>query len=368
MVRPLCFTAEDKSYKVMVTKMYRLVSAPSVSWSRLWNRSQHQQQSRSQAIADLRSGSSCRSRGGRWGPSTAGTQGTPPWSGRTESLCSWASRTPPTPHSPHGWSCSGSGRHGNLSSCCRTHSDGPGSSCPRRRWSVGWQMGGLALIQSLSSVLDSLRKVTCFLSRVTVHSTVLSHKLYKRLPWYYKALKIIALKLASPANQIKTCLNPNNPPCPLPKPTHSYLIPAFHNVIWTYPAHLGYNVWNSLGDVKWWFPRGLDVVLVALCSLLYPRLTRFINDNSGGNRGTIALSWKWDPKIESVILVLFWFSRKARKDYGIMAGHGKLPTALHPLWCYTCQLRQFVPHLVRPCQLMTYFWVKVFIFSKSKKQ
>ncbi len=58
---------------------------------------------------------------------------------------------------------------------------------------------------------------------------------------------------------------------------------------------------------------------------LYPHFPTFINSNSGGKRGTIALSWKWDPKIESVILVLFSFSRKARKDYGIMAGHGKRP-------------------------------------------
>lgn len=104
-------------------------------------------QIKTQEMADLQSGSSCRSRGGRWGPSSAGTLGTPLWSGHTGSPCSLASRTLPRPHSPPGWSCSGSGRSGNPSSRCHTHSDGPGSSCPRRRQSVGQHLGVLAFIQ-----------------------------------------------------------------------------------------------------------------------------------------------------------------------------------------------------------------------------
>lgn len=128
------------------------------------------------------------------------------------------------------------------------------------------------------------------------------------------------------------------------------------HVVFTHPAHLGYTVWDSLGDVNWWFPWGLDVALAHHQSLLYPHSPTFINSNKGGNRGTIALSWKWDPKIESVILVLFSFSRKARKDYGIMAGHGKRPLTPLLYWlglvptpasalapCYTCQLHQFGP-------------------------
>lgn len=115
----------------------------------------------------------------------------------------------------------------------------------------------------------------------------------------------------------------------------------------THPAHLGY-VW-SLGVVKWWFPWGLNVALAPHQSLLYPRFPTFINSKGGGNRGTIALSWKLDPKIESVILVLFSFSRKARKDYGIMAGHGKRPLTpllywLGPVPTPPLQLSHHVAH------------------------
>lgn len=115
-------------------------------------------------------------------------------------------------------------------------------------------------------------------------------------------------------------------------------------------------------------PWGLDVALDHHQSLLYPCFPTFINSNSGGKRGTIALSWKWDPKIESVILVLFSFSRKARKDYGIMAGHGKRPLTplvywLVPMPTPLSRSRTMLhmpappacPHLARTCQLMTSF-------------
>lgn len=71
----------------------------------------------------------------RWSPSSAGTLGTLLCSGRTGSRCSWASRTAPSSHSPPWWSCSGWSGGACQGSRCHTHRSGPGSSCPRRRWS-----------------------------------------------------------------------------------------------------------------------------------------------------------------------------------------------------------------------------------------
>lgn len=69
-----------------------------------------------------------------------------------------------------------------------------------------------------------------------------------------------------------------------------------------------------------------------------------------------------------MILVLFSFSRKARKDYGIMAGHGRRPLTPLVYWLGTVptplsRSRTILhmpappacPHLARTCQLMTYF-------------
>lgn len=88
-------------------------------------------------IIDLQNVSFCRSWGGHWGPSSAGTLDTPPWLEHIGSPCSLVSRTLPRPHSLPEWSCSGSGRNGNLNSHCHIHSDGPGSFCPQKRQSVG---------------------------------------------------------------------------------------------------------------------------------------------------------------------------------------------------------------------------------------
>lgn len=137
-------------------------SAQSITNDRQAKKNVHLQQSSMQATPDLQSGSSCRNWGGRSVPSSADTLGTPPCSRHTGSPCSLVSRTPPRLHSPPGWSCSGSGRCENLSSHCRTHSDGPGSSCPRRRRSEGGTHNSLSARPPFTfALLGSLKPGPC---------------------------------------------------------------------------------------------------------------------------------------------------------------------------------------------------------------
>lgn len=72
---------------------------------------------------------------GHSGPSSAGILDTLHGPPHTCSLQSLAAHKPPREPPPHGWNCNGSSQCGNPNNPCHTHSDAPGNSCLRRRWS-----------------------------------------------------------------------------------------------------------------------------------------------------------------------------------------------------------------------------------------